>query len=61
MNIIPSHTQHDFSQVPNAEIPRSQFDRSCGYKTTLDAGYLIPVFLDEAYIVTGKQIGRAHV
>ena len=39
---------HNFSQVPNAEIPRAKFDRSCGYKTTFDSGYLIPVFVDEA-------------
>jgi len=40
--------QHSFSQVPNAEIQRSTFNRDHGYKTTFDAGYLIPVFLDEA-------------
>lgn len=40
--------QHDFSQVPRAEIPRSSFDRSHGLKTTFDAGWLIPVFVDEA-------------
>lgn len=40
--------QHAFSMVPRAEIPRSSFDRSHGYKTTFDAGYLIPIFLDEA-------------
>lgn len=39
---------HQFSQVPRAEIPRSSFDRSHGYKTTFDAGYLIPIFVDEA-------------
>ena len=39
--------QHSFSQVPQADIPRSHFDRSHGYKTTFDAGYLIPVFWDE--------------
>lgn len=39
---------HQFSQVPRAEIPRSSFDRSHGYKTTFDAGLLVPVFLDEA-------------
>jgi len=42
-----SASQH-FAQVPRAEIPRSSFDRSHGYKTTLDAGYLVPVFIDEA-------------
>lgn len=39
---------HAFSMVPKAEIPRSSFDRSHGYKTTFDAGYLIPIFVDEA-------------
>lgn len=39
---------HQFSQVPEADIPRSSFDRSHGVKTTFDAGYLVPVFVDEA-------------
>lgn len=39
---------HQFSQIPRADIPRSQFDRSSGYKTTFDAGYLVPFFIDEA-------------
>ena len=39
---------HQFSQVPKAEIPRSSFDRSSGYKTTFDGGLLIPFFQDEA-------------
>ncbi len=39
---------HKFSEVPRAEIPRSSFDRSHGYKTTFDGGYLIPIFVDEA-------------
>lgn len=45
---LPSVMAHQFSQVPRANIPRSSFDRSHGYKTTLDAGYLVPVFVDEA-------------
>lgn len=40
--------QHTFSQVPQAEIQRSAFNRTHGYKTTFDAGYLVPVFVDEA-------------
>ena len=40
--------QYAFSRVPTAEIPRSRFDRSFGYKTTFDAGLLVPVYLDEA-------------
>jgi hypothetical protein len=39
---------HSFSQAPTADIPRSSFNRSHGYKTTFDAGYLVPVFVDEA-------------
>lgn len=39
---------HSFSHVPAAEIQRSRFDRSHGYKTTFDAGRLIPFFVDEA-------------
>ncbi len=39
---------HKFSEVPRAEIQRSRFDRSFGYKTTFDAGLLIPFYVDEA-------------
>lgn len=38
---------HQFSQVPQARIPRSSFNRSHAYKTTLDAGDLVPVYIDE--------------
>lgn len=40
--------QHSFATVPRAEIPRSQYDRSCGTKTTFDGGMLIPIFVDDA-------------
>lgn len=45
---LPSTGNHNFAEVPKAEIPRSSFDRSHGCKTTFEAGYLVPVFLDEA-------------
>lgn len=45
---LPGSTQHNFSKVPHADIPRSSFDRSHGHKTTLDAGLLVPIFVDEA-------------
>lgn len=48
MRSRPSVMQHQFSVVPKAEIPRSTFDRSHGHKTTFDAGWLIPFFIDEA-------------
>lgn len=45
---MPSVMDHRFSEVPRAEIPRSSFNRSHGYKTTFDAGDLVPIFIDEA-------------
>ena len=39
---------HTFSRVPEAEIQRSSFDRSHGLKTTFNAGYLVPIYVDEA-------------
>lgn len=39
---------HNFSNIPKAEIQRSSFDRSHGYKTTFNAGYLVPCYVDEA-------------
>jgi hypothetical protein len=45
---MKSVMQHNFSQAPTADIPRSSFNRSHGLKTTFDAGYLIPVYVDEA-------------
>nr|QJB19067.1 MAG: major capsid protein [Microvirus sp.] len=39
--------KHNFSNVPRADIPRSSFNRTHGYKTTFDAGFLVPFFVDE--------------
>ncbi|AXH77868.1 MAG: major capsid protein [Microviridae sp.] len=38
---------HKFSMVPRADIPRSRFDRQFTHKTTFDAGYLVPILVDE--------------
>lgn len=43
-----SKSQFVFSQVPHVEVPRSTFNRSHGHKTTFNAGYLIPIYVDEA-------------
>lgn len=40
--------QHAFAQIPSVSAPRSSFNRSHGYKTTFDAGFLVPIFCDEA-------------
>ena len=39
---------HKFSEVPSANIQRSTFDRTHGYKTTFDADKIIPFYVDEA-------------
>ena len=38
---------HRFAMIPQADIPRASFDRQFTHKTTFDAGYLIPVYVDE--------------
>ena len=45
---IGSARQHQFSEVPHADIQRSTFDRSHGLKTTFNAGQLVPIYVDEA-------------
>ena len=44
----PSVMSHDFSRIPSTDMERSTFNRDHGYKTTMDSGYLIPIFVDEA-------------
>lgn len=38
---------HKFAMVSRPDVPRSAFKVEYGYKTTFDAGYLIPVYVDE--------------
>ena len=47
---VPSTTSNalgHFSMSPQANIPRSKFNRSHGYKTTFDVGELVPILVDE--------------
>ena len=46
--MVQSVMTHNFSTVPTVEMQRSSFQRDCGYKTTFDAGFLIPIYFDEA-------------
>ena len=53
----------DFSRSPRADIQRSVFNRDHGLKTTIDAGYLYPIFYDEAlpgdtFQLTANGFGR---
>jgi len=43
-----SVNQHQFAMIPRADIPRSKFDRQTSHKTTINSGFLIPFFIDEA-------------
>lgn len=45
---MKSVMKHDFSKIPQANIPRSVFNRSHAHKTTFDEGWLIPFYVDEA-------------
>ena len=42
-----SVSAHVFSMVPRSDIPRASFNIESGYKTTFDAGHLIPVYCEE--------------
>ncbi|AXL15576.1 major capsid protein [Microviridae sp.] len=60
---MPTTMNHDFSRVPKADIQRSVFNRDHGLKTTFDAGYLVPIFYDEAlpgdtYTLNASGFGR---
>lgn len=52
-------TSHDFAMVPRAEIPRSAFKMRFSHKTTLDAGFLVPIYVEE--MVPGDEFrGQMH-
>ena len=53
--------KHDFSRVPDTRIPRSNFNRSHGYKTTLSSGYLVPIYIDEALPGDTFKLNLNHV
>lgn len=38
---------HQFAMIPRADIPRSSFRIESAHKTTIDSGYLIPIYVDE--------------
>ena len=55
-----SSNQTHFATVPRAEIPRSKFKRDHNLHTTMDAGYLVPIFLDEV-LPADTFIMKSHV
>lgn len=38
---------HQFAMVPKSDVPRSAFVQEKTHKTTIDAGYLIPIYVHE--------------
>lgn len=42
-----SVSTHQFAMIPRADIPRSKFVIQTAHKTTFDAGFLIPIYVDE--------------
>lgn len=55
------NVESHFAQLPQANIQRSIFDRSCSYKTTFNAGDLIPFFVDEVLPGDTFDISTAKV
>ena len=43
----PSVMTNRFSMIEPPRLPRAVFDRSHGHKTTINSGYLYPIFIDE--------------
>lgn len=57
-NAYSGKLKNHFSMIPSVNISRSSLNRSSGYKTTLDAGYLVPFFCDE--VLPGDTFNLRH-
>jgi len=44
-----SNANYDMSRAPTMSLPRANFDRSHGFKTTIDFDYIYPFYTDEVY------------
>lgn len=60
---LPSPQQHSFAHIPPPTIQRSRFDRSHNWKGAFDAGYLVPILVDEVlpgdtFNLSAKMLGR---
>lgn len=47
MSIHDSRSSHDFAMIPSSEVERSLFRMKHSHKTTIDAGYLYPIYCEE--------------
>ena len=50
--------QEYFTNLQQPQTPRSSFDRGCEIMTTLDAGYLVPLFWDEVLPADTWNVGQ---
>lgn len=44
---MQSAMPYGLTSIPSVQIPRSTFNRTHGYKTTFNSGYLVPFYCDE--------------
>lgn len=61
LNTVSKYGGHLFSRVPSVDIQRSKFDRSCGLKTSIDGGYLVPIFVDDMLPGDSIKLSYSHL
>lgn len=54
MTTYNQNASHSFAFLPDVDLKRNVFDRSCEYKTTFDSGYMIPIYCEE--IIPGDTV-----
>ena len=59
-NSVKSSTQ-DFSKVVHADVPRSTFKRVSTLVTTMNAGDLVPIYVDEVLPGDTFKMDLQHV
>lgn len=57
---MKSAQQHQFSVVPAVNTSRSRFDRQSTVKTTFDAGWLVPFYVDEVIPGDTMSVTTTH-
>lgn len=55
-----SNMTHTFSEVPQADIPRSIFERDHAFKTTFDADELYPILVDDVVPGDTFNVNASH-
>lgn len=58
---LPSNTPHSFDNVPHADIERSKFAMNNGWKGSMVAGKLYPIFMDMMFPGDTYDMSTSHV